>query len=150
MTNRISTVLCFVAAVCIGMAAQTDEPLLITVQLPKYPPLAHQARIEGVVKLTFTLSANAGEPTNVEVVSGHPMLTGAAMDNVKTWRFENHYAVERKYATTFRYGLSGIEVPAPTRDKVTFDSFHQVEVVTDLVQGSIQYECSHQSPCPQR
>ena len=150
MTNRISTVVCFVAAVCIGMAAQTDEPLLVSVHLPKYPPLAHQARIEGIVKLTFTLSANAGEPTNIEVVSGHPMLKGAAMDNVKTWRFENHYAVERKYETTFRYRLSGLEVAASTRDTVTFDSFHQVEVVTDLVQGSIQYECSHQSPCPQR
>jgi hypothetical protein len=43
------------------MAAQT-EPALVTVNMPKYPPLARQARIEGVVKLTFTLSANAGEP----------------------------------------------------------------------------------------
>jgi len=149
MTNRISSVLCFVAAVCISMAAQTNEPLLITVNMPKYPPLAHQARIEGVVKLTFTLSANAGEPTNVEVVSGHPMLKAAAMDNVRSWRFENHNAVERKYETAFRYRLSGVEVPASTRDKVTFDSFHEVDLVTDLVPGTIQYECSDQSPCPQ-
>ena len=148
MTHHTIRVLCFVASVCIAMAAQTDDPLLIPVNIPKYPPLAHQARIEGVVKLIFTLPANAGEPTNVEVVSGHPMLKAAAMDNVKTWRFENHYAVERKYETTFRYRLSGIEVLAPTRDKVTFDSFHEVEVVTDVVQGSIQYECSD-GPCSQ-
>jgi TonB family protein len=150
MTNRISAVVCFVAALCIGMAAQTDEPILISVQLPKYPPLAHQARIEGIVKLTFTLSANAEEPMNIKIVSGHPMLKGAAMDNVKTWRFENHHAVPRKYETTVRYRLSGLEVPAPTRERVIFDSFHQVEIVTDLAQRSIQYECSHQSPCPQR
>jgi TonB family protein len=132
------------------MAAQTHEPLLIAVNMPKYPPLAHQARIEGVVKLTFTLPANTGEPTNIEVVSGHLMLKSAAMDNLKTWKFENHYAVERKYETTFRYRLSGVEVPAPTREKVTFDSFHEVDIVTDLVQPTIQYESSDHSQRPQR
>ena len=148
MTNRMISALCFVAIACIAVAGQNDEPLLITVNIPKYPPLARAARVEGIVKLTFTLAANAAEPANVEVLSGHPMLKGAAANNVKTWRFENHYAVERKYETTFRYRISGVEVPAPTRDKVTFDSFHEVEVVTDLVKGMIQYECSD-GPCPQ-
>lgn len=82
MTSRMGTVLCLIVTICVAMAAQT-EPVLIAVNIPKYPPLACQARIEGVVKLTFTLPANAGEPTNVEMVSGHPMLKGAAMENVK-------------------------------------------------------------------
>jgi hypothetical protein len=34
------------------------------------------------------------------------MLKGAAIDNARTWKFENPYAVERKYETTFRYRLS--------------------------------------------
>ena len=106
--------------------------------MPKYPPLARAARVEGVVKLAFTPPENAGKPTNVEVLSGHPMLKGAAADNVKTWIFENRYPVDRRYEATFRYRISGVEVPAPTRDKVTFDSFHDVEVVTDLVKGTIQ------------
>jgi TonB-like protein len=148
MTNRIGTVLSFLVAVCIAMAAQT-EPTLTAVNIPKYPPLACQARIEGIVKLTFTLLANAAEPTNVEVVSGHPMLKGAAMDNLKTWKFENSNAVERKYETTFRYRLSGVEVPLPTSATVTFKSFHQVEIVTDTVKGTIQYQCSD-GPCPQQ
>jgi hypothetical protein len=138
MTNRIGTVLCFAAAVCIAMAAQS-EPTLTAVNMPKYPPLACQARIEGIVKLTFTLSANAAEPTNVEVVTGHPMLKGAAMDNLKTWKFGNPYAVERKYETTFRYRLSGVEVPLPTSATVTFKSFHQVDVVTDVAKPTVNY-----------
>jgi hypothetical protein len=46
---------------------------------------------------------------------------------VKTWRFQNPYAVERKYETTFDYQLS---MSGP--QKVTFESFHKVEVVTCL------------------
>jgi TonB family protein len=139
MTSRILKLLCFVVAVFgITMAAQT-EPTLVTVNMPKYPPLARQARVEGVVKLTFTLSTNSTEPTNIEVVSGHPMLKWAAIDNVKTWKFENPYAVDRKYETTFRYRLSGVEVPLPKSAIVTFESLHQVDLVTDVPQPIVSY-----------
>jgi TonB family protein len=139
MTVRIIKLLCFVVAVlCITVVAQT-EPTLVTVNMPKYPPLACQARIEGVVRLTFTLSANSTEPTNIEVVSGHPMLKWAAIDSVKTWKFENPYAVDRKYETTFRYRLSGVEVPIPKSAIVTFESFHHVDLVTDVPQPIVSY-----------
>ena len=139
MTNRVCSVLCLLATICVTVAAQTYEPQLITVNMPKYPPLAHQARIEGVVQLTFTLSANSGEPTNIEVVSGHPMLKAAAVDNLKTWRFENRYAAERKYEATFNFRLSNIESLPPTRERITFDSFHEVVVLTDPVQPTTMY-----------
>lgn len=134
MTNRACPILSVLAIICFAVAAQSDEPLLITVNLPRYPPVARQARVQGVVKLSFTLSANSAEPMNIEVVSGHPMLKAAAADNLKTWRFENHYSVQRKYETTFDYRLSDVEVPAPTRERVTFNSFHEVIVLTDPVQ----------------
>jgi TonB family protein len=130
MTSRAIKLLCFVVFFCLTMAAQT-EPALVTVNMPKYPPLACQARIEGVVKLTFTLSANAGEPTNIEVVSGHPILKGAAIENVRTWKFQNPYAVERKYETTFRYRLSDHPRQSTT---VTFESFYEVDLVADVPQ----------------
>ena len=91
------------------------------------------------MKLTFTLSANSGEPANIEVVSGHPMLKGAAIDSVITWKFENPYAVERKYETTFRYRLSGVEVPSPRSATITFESFHEVDLVTDVAQPTVSY-----------
>jgi len=122
--SRIVTVACLLAF-CIAMAAQS-EPTLVAVNMPTYPPLARQARIAGVVKLTFVLSGNAGEPTNVEVISGHPMLKDAAIENVKTWKFKDSYA-EGKYETTFDYRL-----PSSAPQKVTFESFHRVEVATCL------------------
>ena len=139
MTSRITKVLSFVvAAFCITMSAQT-EPMLVTISMPKYPPLACQARVAGEVKLTFILPANGTQPTNIEVVSGHPMLKWATIDNVKTWKFENPYAVDRKYETTFRYRLSGVEVPLPKGATVTFESFHQVDLVTDVPQPVVSY-----------
>lgn len=139
MTGRIIKLLCFVLAVfCITTAAQT-EPTLVTVNIPKYPPLACQARVAGEVKLTFTLPANSTQPTNIEVVSGHPMLKWGAIDNVRTWKFENPYSVDRKYETTFRYRLSGVEVPLPKTATVTFESFHQVDLVTDVPQPVVSY-----------
>jgi len=53
---------------------------------------------------------------------------------VKSWHFENPYAVERKYATTFEYRI----LDGGTR-KVTFESFHYVEIVTDIPAATINY-----------
>jgi TonB family protein len=107
------------------MAAQ-GEPVLVSANIPRHPPLACQARIAGVVKLSFVLSGNDGEATDVEVISGHPMLTDAAIENVKTWKFNSSYACG-KYQTTFDYRL-----PSSGPQKVTFESFHRVEVDTCL------------------
>jgi TonB family protein len=126
---RIATVSCLLAF-CIAMAAQT-EPALVAVNMPTYPPLARQARIAGVVKLTFVLAGTAGEPTNVEVTSGHPMLKDAAIENVKTWKFGNSYACGT-YQTTFRYRFSGVGGTHSAPRIVTFHSFHQVDIVTDV------------------
>ena len=107
--------------------------VLVSANIPKHPPLACQARIVGVVKLTFVLSGNAGEPTNVEAISGHPMLKDAALENVKTWKFKNSYA-EGKYETTFDYRL-----PSSGPQKVTFESFHRVEVCESHARAYIKH-----------
>jgi outer membrane biosynthesis protein TonB len=125
MTIRICTVLCFAASISITMAAQSG-PVLVSANIPKHPPLACQARIGGVVKLTFTLGSNPDVPTDVEAVSGPALLKDAAVENVKTWRFQNHYA-EGTYETTFDYQL-----PMSGPEKVTFESFRRVEVATCL------------------
>jgi hypothetical protein len=68
------------------------------------------------------------------------MLKDATVENVKTWRFEqNPYAVERNYETTFKYRLSGAEVAGERKVSVTFESFREVEVVTDVAPPTINY-----------
>jgi periplasmic protein TonB len=54
---------------------------------PAYPPLAQQARIQGVVVLTAIID-KAGNIQHLQVVSGHPLLVPAAIEAVKQWRYK--------------------------------------------------------------
>jgi protein TonB len=53
--------------------------------------------VSGTVVLAATIS-KSGTIENLRVLSGHPMLTQAAIDAVKTWRYRpyllNHEPVE--------------------------------------------------------
>jgi protein TonB len=61
--------------------------LLIYRVEPTYPPLAQQARIQGVVVLTAIIGKD-GNIQNLQVVGGHPMLAPAAIEAVKHWRYK--------------------------------------------------------------
>jgi TonB family protein len=49
--------------------------------------LALQARIQGRVELQLTVQPETGQVNGVTVVSGHPLLTPAAANAAKQWRF---------------------------------------------------------------
>ena len=53
---------------------------------PRYPPAAIIARIEGPVKIQAIISRE-GEIRQAEVLSGNPLLTGAALDAIRQWRY---------------------------------------------------------------
>jgi len=67
-----------------------SQGLLIHKVQPVYPPLARQARIQGMVVLQAMIGKD-GTIQNLHVVSGHPMLTGAALDAVKQFRYKPYY-----------------------------------------------------------
>jgi protein TonB len=67
-----------------------SQGLLVHKVQPQYPPLARQARIQGVVVLQALIGKD-GTITNLHVVSGHPMLTTAALEAVKEWRYKPYY-----------------------------------------------------------
>ena len=54
---------------------------------PAYPPLAVQAHISGTVRLAAVISRD-GFIQNLQVISGHPLLTTAAVEAVKQWRYQ--------------------------------------------------------------
>lgn len=54
---------------------------------PVYPAAARQGRIEGVVRL-HVIIAKDGTITQMEVVSGHPLLQQAALDAVRQWVYQ--------------------------------------------------------------
>ena len=52
--------------------------------MPLYPQLARNARISGKVHL-MSIIAKDGTIQKLEVIDGHPLLVGAALDAVKQW-----------------------------------------------------------------
>jgi protein TonB len=60
---------------------------LIHQVLPSYPPLARQARIQGIVVLEAVINKQ-GMIETLRVVSGHPLLNQAAIDAVKQWMYK--------------------------------------------------------------
>jgi protein TonB len=87
-----------------------SEGLLLHKVTPNYPPLAKQARIQGSVQLQATIGKD-GSILNLHVVSGHPMLTQAALDAVKQWKYKpyllNGEAVEVETTVQVNFTLSG-------------------------------------------
>ena len=54
---------------------------------PDYPPVARQARIQGVVKLRGAIGKD-GSVQSLTVLSGHPLLVPAALEAAKQWVYE--------------------------------------------------------------
>jgi len=77
---------------------------------PVYPALARQARVQGSVELRAIIS-RAGTIENLIVVRGHPMLSAAAIDAVRRWRYRpyllNSQPVEVETGITVNFLLSG-------------------------------------------
>jgi periplasmic protein TonB len=77
---------------------------------PTYPPLARTARVQGSVLLAAVIGKD-GTIQNLHVISGHPLLTQAALDAVRQWRYRpyilNGEPVEVDTQVTVNFTLSG-------------------------------------------
>jgi len=77
---------------------------------PLYPPIARPARIQGLVELRAIIS-KTGTIENLVLVSGHPMLSAAAIEAVKRWRYRpyllNNQPIEVETEITVNFVLSG-------------------------------------------
>jgi len=83
--------------------------LLVQKVEPQYPTLARAARVQGDVVLSAVIDTN-GQITNLQLVSGHPMLVPAAIAAVKQWRYKpyllNGQPVEVETTITVIFSLS--------------------------------------------
>lgn len=74
----------------IRVGGQVQQAKLLSQPKPQYPPLAKQARIQGVVRLEAIISKQ-GMIDQLRVVSGHPLLVQSALDAVRQWRYQPTY-----------------------------------------------------------
>jgi len=71
----------------IRISSGVAQGLLISKANPLYPPDARKQRVQGVVVLKVNIDKE-GDVTNVELISGHPLLAPAAIDAVKLWKYK--------------------------------------------------------------
>jgi periplasmic protein TonB len=98
------------AQTIVKLGGKVAEARLTNRVQPNYPALARQARITGVVVL-HAIIAKDGTISQLEVISGHPLLVQAALDAVKQWRYQpevlNGDPVEVDTTITVNFQLGG-------------------------------------------
>ncbi len=94
----------------IRVSSGVSTGMLVRRVQPTYPPLARQARIQGVVVLQAQISKD-GSIQNLQLISGHPMLAPAAIEAVKQWKYKpyllNGEPVEVETQVQVNFTLSG-------------------------------------------
>jgi protein TonB len=71
----------------IRVGGQVQQANLIRQPKPVYPPLAKQARIQGVVRFNAIIGKD-GTIQNLTLMTGHPLLVPAATEAVKQWLYK--------------------------------------------------------------
>jgi protein TonB len=71
----------------IRVGGNVQAARLINQPKPTYPPLARQARIQGVVKFNAIIGRD-GTIQNLSLISGHPLLVPSATEAVRQWRYQ--------------------------------------------------------------
>ena len=75
-------------AVALAMPARAADGRAVKSRVqPTYPEIAKRMRISGVVRLAVTVNSE-GKVIDVKPLSGNTMLSTAASEAVRSWRFE--------------------------------------------------------------
>ena len=109
----------------ISVGGAVQQAKLIRRVSPAYPALALQSRITGTVKIRAVIGKD-GTIQEADVLSGHPLLSAAALSAVKQWVYQptllNGEAVEVATQIDVNFNLTGpdnaaaelpLEIPLP-------------------------------------
>jgi TonB family protein len=80
-------------------------PKFLKYDLPRYPPLAKQARIQGDVNLVITEDTQTGLVKDVETTSGQRLLVDAAVRAALQWQFQPGTNSRVPIELTVRFGF---------------------------------------------
>jgi TonB family protein len=114
-----------------GHTQGSPDYYISSVQMPCYPPLARQAKVQGQAKVRIEVG-NDGAVTLAEALEGSPILQAAALPNARTWKFGGGQGADlSKLRTTivFEYRLEGEPGWERCAARIIFDSFNHVEII---------------------
>ncbi len=115
----------------IGSHLFDDLPLLhlVAYEPLHYPPLAGQTRITGTVKLHVVIE-KTGAVGEVSILSGHPLLSGAAQSSVRSWKFEPIATGTADFELTYEFELRD-KASEHADEEITFDTPNHVRIVSN-------------------
>ena len=88
VAKRMFQAAAFAALIAMALPAHAADDRAVKQRVaPVYPEIAKRMKIGGEVKLQATVDAN-GKVTDVKTLSGNHMLSVAAEDAVRKWKFE--------------------------------------------------------------
>ena len=73
-------------ALSASVSAQEARKAVIK-RTPAYPDMARRMSLSGTVKIEITVGPD-GEIKHTNVIGGHPVLVGSALDALKNWKYE--------------------------------------------------------------
>jgi TonB family protein len=103
----------------------TIERCVSHIEAPHYVPLARQAAIQSDVNINVHVD-EAGTVTEVQVISGHPLLAEEAVRNIKLWQFKPGTASNLNL--TYQFKLEEPTPGAKPTSTVTFDLPNRVRL----------------------
>jgi beta-lactamase regulating signal transducer with metallopeptidase domain len=71
----------------VRVGGNVESANLIKKVTPLYPPLAKQARIQGIVRFTALIGAD-GYVASLQLLEGHPLLVESAREAVAQWQYK--------------------------------------------------------------
>jgi|SRR5450755_142049 len=114
-----------------GHTQGSPDYYISSLQMPCYPPLARQAKVQGLAKVRIELGSD-GTVTFAEALEGNPILQAAALPNARTWKFGGEQGADLsrlKTTIVFEYRLEGEPGWERCAARVIFDSFNKVEII---------------------
>lgn len=96
------------------------QTLLIKKVNPRYPPLARQARIQGMVILKIVIG-KAGNVQSLQLVKGHPMLAPAAFEAVRQWRYQPYLSNGKAAEVETNVQVNFFIGPTPAAENIAED-----------------------------
>jgi TonB family protein len=122
-------VLAGVLLVGLSIACHAGNGLCVShVDVPGYPVVGWQARLQGSVALNVDIAAD-GEVVSVSASGANTLLQKAAADNIRTWRFCSSPA-KQNVTITYVYKLEGEETDRMPREKVVVDLPEQIIITS--------------------
>jgi TonB family protein len=108
--RKLAVVIIGIYFVCAAVAQQPNpnSPEPISKVPSIYPPIARAAHVSGTVTIDLTID-KTGHVRAAKVISGPPMLAGAAVDSVKQWVYKpflvDGSAVEKTVRTYVNFNM---------------------------------------------